>query len=466
VVEARTTTYQVDPDFAARQSILWSIAWLVGGVTITLLSDLITLHPSVVHGYAFLQPGRLIAVANNAIVFGWLATIGFAAVFALLPRIAEVQLHNEPLGAATTLTWSVILAAGLIALFAGVDQGRPFGELPAGADLGLALMLVFVLYNAGVTAARRRERTLYVSGWFLLAAALLAPLVYVLGNLPLFKGVLDAIVNGFYVNGIEMLWMLPIGLGIAYYVVPVESGAPLASAALARASFWSLMFAGGWAGERFYLKGPAPSYLDTIAVAMTFVLVLPVLSAATNLFATARDRWDLATRSYGLRFAATGLALAVAWIALESFSAIPSVSRFVGLTAWGEGVRHLAIFGVFSSFGSALIYHAYPLMVGREWYSRGAAAFHFWGTQLGVLTGTVALLAAGAAQSAALSVGKGTTPLPAANVVGMLRVVAVLAFVLVAAAQYALAYNAIRTSRSGSYVDLVARHAAVARAGV
>lgn len=460
MVEARTTTYQVDPDFAARQSILWSIAWLVGGVTLTLVAWLLMLKPGVAHGYAFLSTGRLLAVANNAIVFGWLATIGFAAIFALLPRIGEVQLHNEPLGAATTFTWSMFLAGGIVAVLFGVNQGRPFAELPAGADLGLALMLVFVLYNAGVTVVRRRERTLYASGWFLLAAALLAPLIFIIGNIPVFSGAIDSIVNGFYINGIEMLWLLPIGLGIAYYVIPVESGNGLYSVALARASFWSLMFAGGWAGARFYLKGPAPSYLDTIAVAMTFVLLLPVLSAAANLFATARNRWDLTSRSYGLRFAGTGLGLAVVWIALEAFSAVPSVSRFLGLTAWGAGVRHLAFLGVFSSFGFALIYHAYPLMVGREWFSRSAAAFHFWATQIGVLVGAVAFMVTGGAQSI---VGDALPSGPSAGVIGLFRVVVVGALVVVAVAQYVLAYNVFRTSRSGSYVDLIARSPATVR---
>jgi cbb3-type cytochrome oxidase subunit 1 len=458
VVEARTTTYQYEPDFAARQSILWSIAWLVGGVTIALIASVLTLRPSLAQGFAFLSPVRLVAISNNAIVFGWLATAGFAAIYALLPRIGNVQLHNEVLGALSTLTWSVILTFGILFLLFGVNQGRPFGELPAGADLGLTLILVMVLFNAGVTAVRRRERTLYVSGWFLLAAALVAPIIYLTGNLTVFAGRIDAIVNGFYVNGLEMLWLLPIGLGIVHYVVPVETGNGLYSSALARATFWSLFFAGGWAGARIYLNGPAPAYLKSIAVAMTFVLLLPVLSAAANLFATARGRWDLTARSFGLRFAATGVALAVVWIALVAFSAIPAVSRYVGLTSWGDGVRHLAIFGVLSSFAFALIYHAYPLMVGREWYSRSAASVHFWGTQVGVALGTVALLATGAAQSAMAS--SGNTP-SGATIVDMLHYVTVGAFAIVVVAQYALAYNTMRTARSGAYVDLIARSPAV-----
>ncbi len=460
MVEARTATYQYEPDFAARQSILWSIAWLVGGVTITLVAAVVTMRPSLTQGHGFLSPALLVAASHTAIVFGWLATVGFAAIFALLPRIGEVQLHNEVLGATTTLAWSFVLTVGILFVLVGFDQGRPFAELPAGADLALALILVMVLYNAGVTVVRRREKTLYVSGWFLLAAALVAPLIYIIGNLPVFTGYVDVIVNGFYINALEMLWLLAIGLGIAHYVIPVETGNGLHSVTLARATFWSLFFAGGWAGARIYSFGALPAYVKTIAVAMTFVLLLPVWSAAANLFATARGRWELATRSYGLRFASTGLGLAVAWIGLEALSAVPAISRYVGLTVWGDGLRFLAIFGVFSSFGFALIYHAYPLMVGREWYSRSAASFHFWATLAGVGLGTVSMLATGAAQSALTSSGQAPR---GGTVVDALHVVTVLAFAIIAVAQYALAYNAMRTSRSGAYVDLIARSPAAAR---
>src|SRR5919108_1536598 len=139
MVEARaTTTYQVEPDFAARQSILWAIAWLVGGVTVTLGLHALLLRPELTGDLPFLSYGRLRGVAETTIVFGWLGTIGFATIFALLPRITEVQLHNEVLGAATTLTWSVLLTAGIVALLLGVNQGRLLGELPAGVDLGMA----------------------------------------------------------------------------------------------------------------------------------------------------------------------------------------------------------------------------------------------------------------------------------------------------------------------------------------
>jgi cbb3-type cytochrome oxidase subunit 1 len=229
----------------------------------------------------------------------------------------------------------------------------------------------------------------------------------------------------------------------------VETGKPLYSSALARAGFWSLVFAGGWTGQRFFMKGPAPDYLDTIAVGMAAVLLVPALSTASNLYATGRDRWELLSRAFGLRFAVAGLGLMVAWIALVVLGTVPSVSRFVGLTAWQSGVRHLAFFGVFSSFAFAFIYHAYPLMVGRDWFSRPIAAFHFWTTEIGVVLGTVFLLATGAAQAGGASAGE-------LDVVVVLRALTGLSFAAVAVAQYAFAYNTFRTSRAGPFVRVMA----------
>jgi cbb3-type cytochrome oxidase subunit 1 len=454
MVEARTNAaYQFEPDFAARQSILWAVAWLVGGVTVTLIAHALLLRPELTPDIPLvaLTYGRLRGVAETTIVFGWLGTIGFATIFAILPRITEVQLHNEVLGAATTLTWSVLLTGGIVALFLGLNQGRLLAELPAGADLGMWLMLVLVLYNAGVTIVRRRERTIYVAGWYLIGAALLAPIVFVVGNLPTFEGVTDAILSGFYLNGLEMLWLLPIGLAVAHYVVPVETGNALYSNALARAGFWSLVFAGGWSGQRLFLKGPGPDYLEAIAVAMTFVLLIPVLSSAANLFATGQGRWQLVTQAFGLRFAATAIGLLVAWIVLVVVSTVPSVYRFVGLTAWQAGVRHLAVFGVFTSLAFAFVYHAYPLMVGRDWYSRRLSAFHFWTTEIGVVAGTALLLATGAAQGSIAAAGAAPG---AIDVVPLLRLLTALAFMAVVVAQYAFAYNLFRTARAGPIVSV------------
>ena len=462
--EARAPTYTYEPDFASRQAVVWSIFWLVAAVTVGVIVHLRLVLPDLGANLGFLSYGRLRPVFDTFVIWGWLGTAAIAAVFFIIPRLSEAQLHNEPLGAATVIFWGVALFVGEGALLVGMNQGRPLGELPLGVDAILLVMMAFVLYNAGVTVVRRRGRTLYVSGWFLLTSALLLPVIFAIGNLPVFTGITDAIVNGFYRSGLELVWLLPVGLGVAYYVVPVETGRPLHSVPMARIAFWTLLFAGGWAGQRFMVGGPTLDYQAALAVAMTAVVGIPVLSSLSNLFSTGRGRWDLIGQAFGLRWAATGLALSVVWVALVLASVIPQSGDLVGLTTWNDGVGYLAAFGVFSSFAFALIYRSYPLLVGRGWASDRLSSFHFWATLIGVGAGVALLLAGGVAQGiaqqTAARLGDSTPTDELWQWIALsqrsFQVLTAIAFGVVAVAQYAFAWNAFRTVRQGPLVQLTA----------
>jgi cytochrome c oxidase cbb3-type subunit I len=451
---------QVEPDFAARQAIISTIGWLVIAASVALIASVLLAFPGLGFGIPFLTYPRWRAIADNLTVFGWLTTAGIAATFFMIPRLAVAQLHNEVLGAAAVQGWNFLLFGGTAALLLGMNQGRPLAELPFGIDLGILFVAVIVLYDAGVTAVRRRERTLYASAWFLLAGVLLLPVVYIVGNLPVFSGVTDAIANAWYRNAIDMLWLLPVAIGVALYVVPVDSGAAMYSKTLARATFWSLLFVGGWTGGRLLLQSAAPDYLEAIGVGMTMVLAVPVLSAVANLVATARQREHLVPDAFASRFALLGAVLLLVWFALTLAGAIPSVSRFVGNTAWGGGVDALARWGVFSAFALALLYHAFPLLVGRAWYSATLAAFHFWGTLAGVAGVVFTSCASGLVQGALFG---GTGRLVEPGALGDVMQVAVdlqhgfqiataVCFAVIAAAQYAFAANAFLTSRKGPYL--------------
>lgn len=452
-------TRDVEPDLASRQALVFSITWLVFGVLAGLVVEVLTLRPELLGRSGIVAElfsyGRLRAIHETLIVFGWLGVASLAAMFVIVPRVAGVQLHNEVLGATTVVWWSLMIALGAGAIQLGFGQGRPMSELPAPFDAGLLLAMVFVVYNLSLTVVRRRERTLYVSAWYLLAATLTLPFLYVLGSLTVFTGVSDVIVSGFYRGGMELLWLAPVGLGIAYYIVPRTTGNALHSVRLARIGFWLLVGVGGWAGQRYAIGGPAPDYLEAISVAMSVVVLLPLASAASNLFATGRGRWDLVSSSYGLRWAITGVVLLVVWAALVAVSTGAGVSRFLGLTAWQGGLRHLAVYGVFSAFGFAIVYHAYPLVNGRDWWSRRLCEFHYWATLTGVAAGTMLSLGAGAVQATAsltaerAGAGPDVAAAAALSALRAFRLGGAIAFAVVAVAQVVLAWNAFRTSRGG-----------------
>lgn len=455
-VPAQPAVAQYEPDIAARTALITSVLWVVVATGIGVLAQARLLWPGVL-ALPPLQYPRLVAIHDNFLAFGWLGTAGFAAIFAIVPRLAAVRLYNEVLGSATTVFWSLMLFAGSGALLLGYNQGQPLAEMPIVIDLVLVLLLLLVAYNATVTVVRRREKTLYTSAWYLLAAALWAPILFVVGNVTTQGGVAGSIVSGFYRSGVELLWLLPIGIGAAYFVVPESTSGVMYSRRLAMIGFWSLAVVGGLAGQRFDIWGPGPDYLESIAIAACVVLAIPVLSATVNLLGSGRGRWGLAARDFGLRFTAAGLGLLLVWTALVALSSQRPAARLVGLTTFGAGVRHLGMYGVFSALGFGFVYHMWPRLVGRAWYSRSAAELHFWTTLLGAVVSTLALIAGGLVQAGGwafwVAAGDGAKIEQAiaqsAVVLRGFDAIALVSAVAVAVAQLVFAWNVVKTSRQG-----------------
>jgi cytochrome c oxidase cbb3-type subunit 1 len=440
---------QYEPDIAARTAIISAVVWAVAAGGIAVLTQWRLVWPGIGGGLAPMSYGRLRAVQDNVLLLGFLSTAAFAAVFAILPRLAGIRLHNEILGSTTVVWWALLLLAGAGALALGFSRGRPLAELPSPFALALALFALLVAYNGTLTIVRRRERTLYVSAWYLLAAITALPILLVLGHVSVLEGAGDAIMNGFYRNGMEVLWLVPVGLGIAYYVVPETTGAGISSRRVALVGFWSLALAGGWCGARFGIWGPAPEYLQSIGGAMTVVLLVPVLSAVSNLLASARGHYPLIATDFGFRFTVAGLVALAAWAVAAALSAMGPVAGAVGLTAWDSGVSALLALGVASSFAFALVYHFYPRLVGRGWYSPSLSSAHFWLSLSSVGAWVMTRLGEGLWQAGAASSGAIHAP-PIGLRASAFGCAAIFAF-----AQLVLAWHVHKTARAGEPILLV-----------
>lgn len=463
---------EYEPDIAARTAMLSAVGWVVIASSTAALVRIRLLFPDILTGAGFLSYGRLRALEDTFSVFGWLSMAGLAAVFAVVPRLAGARLYNEILGSTAAVWWTgtifvasatLLVPGTVLGAQIGYNQGRPYAELPIAADAVLGFLLLLVAFNTGMTVARRRERTLYVSVWYLLAAVVWFPIVLAAGNLTILSGIVDWIVNGFYVQGLFWLWLAPVGLGVAYYVVPDATGNPLHSRQLSFIGFWTLALAGGWTGQVTGVWGPAPDYLETIAIVMSAVLVVPVLSTVSNLYATGRGRWGLLADEYGLRFVATGLGGLALWAGITAATAARSPSRVLGLTAFRAGLDVLAVWGVFSAFAFGLVYHMYPRLVGRAWYSRRLCAFHFWTTLGSAAAAATLLMVHGAIQGeTSLAWSRAGDLGGYARLVQELalsarafQVLGAVAMCVLALAQLALMSNVYMTSRRGDPLQLV-----------
>src|SRR2546425_7759959 len=128
--------------------------------------------------------------------------------------------------------------------------------------------ILFVAYTIiGVcgllTFHQRREPALYVSQWFLLAALFWFPWIYSTANILLVfapvRGVMQAVVNWWFVGNLINIWFGFIGLAAIFYFIPRLTGRPLHSSYQAMFAFWALALFGGWGNIPH--SAPLPSWL-------------------------------------------------------------------------------------------------------------------------------------------------------------------------------------------------------------
>lgn len=87
------------------------------------------------------------------------------------------------------------------------------------------------------------------------------------------------------------LWITPAGVGAAYYLLPVAVKKTLFSHRLSLIGFWALAFFYPLNGVHHYIYSPIADWAQTIAIASSMMLILPVWAFSTNMYGTMRGQW-------------------------------------------------------------------------------------------------------------------------------------------------------------------------------
>ena len=302
-----------------------------------------------------LSYGRLVPVFTGSLLFGWV-TIGLiGAIYYLLPRLTGADLQDEPLARLSLLFVAGGSLIGIIAVAAGGNQGVPLFEFPFYADIAVVVGLAGVTRVVSRTALAHREPHVYISVWFFVAAVWWLLFSYVVGSLSGFRGTDLELANRFAEAGVLFLWVIPAGLGIAYYLIPKLTYAPLYSARLAVISFWTMAGTFAWVGAHTFTFGPAADWLETINVVFAIGAFVPVAAALANLLLSID--WAAARQSIPVRLALAGTAF-YALLAVQILGlSFRSSSTVVQFTTWTEATFVLSVLGAGSLWLMALLTH-------------------------------------------------------------------------------------------------------------
>jgi cytochrome c oxidase cbb3-type subunit 1 len=359
-----------------------SLFWMVLGPVLGLLAAQKLDDPDFLAGIDWLQTTRLRTAHVLGVIFGIFTTSVFGFMCYAVPKLTGRALTN--LRAAWAGFWILIagVTVGEIDILRGRAQGVEAGEYGLVADILITVAFVVLTALFLHTIAHRKEQRLYVSLWYWVAGLLWTCMNYVLGAFILDKtvtGANSAAMNGFYLHNVVGLWITPMGLGIAYYLLPVATKARLFSHRLSLVGFWGLALFYPLNGVHHYIYSPIAEWAQTISIAASMMLIVPVWAFSVNMFGTMLGNWQkYVTDNYVVKFTMLG----AVWYLITCFQGpVEALRGMQALTHFGDfnvGHAHSAVYGVFVIWSMAAIYFIFPRLLGRTVWSGRLAAWHYW----------------------------------------------------------------------------------------
>ena len=380
-----------------------AIGWLLVGSVAGLISSVKLHDPDWLARYEWLTFGIIRTIHLNAVIYGWSSMAGLGLAMWMLPRLLKTTLQGGRFALLGAVLWNAGLIAGIGSVGAGFSTGLEWLEMPwqvalllvsGGALIGIPLLL---------TVARRTVDHLYVSVWYLGAAVFWFPILYLVANLPgVHFGVEQAAMNWWYGHNVLGYFFTPLSQAAIYYFVPKVIGRPLQSYSLSLLGFWTQAFFYGMVGAHHLIGGPVPSWLTTLSIVQSVMMVVPVTAFATNHVLTMKGYWKTLVYSPTLRFMVVAGVMYVL-VSLEgTVEALRSVNTITHFTHFTVAHAHLGMYAfvAIALFGG--IYFVMPRVVEREWPYPRLIAAHFWLVVVGIVVYVVSLSIGGWLQGRAM----------------------------------------------------------------
>jgi cytochrome c oxidase cbb3-type subunit 1 len=352
---------------------------------------------------AWLTFGRVRTAHLNIVIYGWASMAGLGIALWMLPRLLKTNLVGERFAVAGAGLWNAGVAAGVAAILSGWTDGLQWLEIPWQIGILLAVGGALCAVPLFLTLLRRKVDHLYVSVWYISAALVWFPILYVVAKVPYVHfGVEQATVNWWYAHNVLGLWLTPLGLGAAYYFIAKVLGRPIYSYSLSLVGFWALAMFYSQAGIHHLIGGPVPVWLVSVSVVQSVMMIVPVLAVGVNQHMTVAGRFATLKYSPTLRFVVLGAVL-YTFVSLQgTLEALPFFNRLVHFTQYKVAHAHLGVYGFFSMIMFGSIYFVMPRVLEREWPYPKLIAWHFWLVAIGFAIYFVFLTIGGVLQGVAM----------------------------------------------------------------
>ncbi|MGO8837891.1 MAG: cbb3-type cytochrome c oxidase subunit I [Limisphaerales bacterium] len=381
--------------------------WLVVSSALAMIASIKFHAPDFLADCPMLTYGRVQPAADDALLYGFCIPAGLGVVLWLLARLGRTPLRGAIVPVFAANLWHLGVFIGLTAILLGDSTGFAWLEFPRAGSVLLFFAYLLLALWATMNFAARRERALYPTHWFLVAALFWFPWIYSTANLFLVawpvRGVVQAVIGWWFAGNLLFVWLTLVGIGTAFYFLPKFSGRPLQTYFVALYAFWMLILFGTWCG--IPQGAPVPAWLPTISAFAATLTLVPVLAVGLIMVQTLRGGEKCAVRGGPFCFIRFGTGSFVLSSLMLIAIACPRIGGVTEFTWFGPAQTQLQLYGFFAMTMFGAIYHLLPRVVGFEWPFPKLARAQFWLSMAGVLLFVVPLAIGGVVQGMKLNDG-------------------------------------------------------------
>jgi cytochrome c oxidase cbb3-type subunit 1 len=349
---------------------------------------------------------RLRPLHTNAVAFGFTLSGIFATWYYVGQRVLKVSLKEskflQVVGKLHFWLYLITILLAVVTLFVRVSTSKEYAQLEWPLDI--LVVVWWVLWGISIFGliGIRREKSLYISVWYYIAAFLGVAMLYLFNNMAvptklvtgmgdwmhsvsMYAGTNDALVQWWYGhNAVAFVFTVPI-VAMIYYFLPKESGQPVYSYKLSLLSFWGLMFVYLWAGGHHLIYSTVPDWMQTMGSIFSVILILPSWGSAVNMLLTMKGEWGQLKENPLIKF----MVLASTFYMLSTLEgpiqAIKSVNALAHFTDWIPGHVHDGTLGWVGFMIIAAIFHMSVRFYKRELYSKKLMEAQFWLQTTGIV---------------------------------------------------------------------------------
>lgn len=353
--------------------------WLIFGSIFGLVASFKFNFPDWLNWAQPLTFGVLRPLHLNTVIYGWVSMVAMGVAIWLMPRLLKTKLVGQSYVKTGTHLWNIGVVLGTLALWSGWTDGLEWLEYPWQIDLIFVIAGALVGLPVFLTLKERKVDHLYVSVWYIGAAFIWFPILFLIANIPhVHFGVEHAIVNWWFAHNVLGLWLTPFGLGAAYYFIPKVLGKPIHSYQLSLLGFWSLALFYSQVGVHHLIGGPVPTWLVTLSIVTSVMMIIPVFAVAVNHHMTMVGHFRALRYSPTLLFIVPGAMMYTVVSFQGSLQSMRWLNEITHFTHATVAHAHLGVYGFVSFIMFGSVYFIMPRILRWEWPYPKLIRWHFW----------------------------------------------------------------------------------------